>query len=185
MKFLGNMADTNENFVLEPCVLGGLCDGRKPSTEPAVVEGAPAVPMVVRNWTIPVANAPADKTSVRVATYPPPGAGNAYQDVVIKVFFSKPVVGLDAKAFTLADSNGNSVPAWIDQIGDGTWALFPNSILLKPGEKYTARLRGGICDAAGNCTSGDKVWSFRVSTEAGKGIGDTSVPVGFSVRAGR
>ena len=25
-KFLGNMADTNSNFVIEPCVLGGLCD---------------------------------------------------------------------------------------------------------------------------------------------------------------
>ena len=36
LHFLGNMADTNNNFVLEPCVLGGLCDGRKPATEPAV-----------------------------------------------------------------------------------------------------------------------------------------------------
>ena len=24
-KFLGNMVDDNGNFVLEPCVLGGLC----------------------------------------------------------------------------------------------------------------------------------------------------------------
>ena len=40
------MADTNGNFVLEPCVLGGLCDGRVPHTEPAVVEGAPPVPMM-------------------------------------------------------------------------------------------------------------------------------------------
>jgi len=42
-KFLGNMTDTNNNMVLEPCVLGGRCDGRKPRTEPAVVEGAPPV----------------------------------------------------------------------------------------------------------------------------------------------
>ena len=54
LHFLGNMADTNGNFVLEPCVLGGLCDGRKPATEPPVVEGAPPVPMVVRNWVISV-----------------------------------------------------------------------------------------------------------------------------------
>jgi len=38
LHFLGNMADTNNDFVLQPCVLGGLFDGRKPSTEPAVVE---------------------------------------------------------------------------------------------------------------------------------------------------
>jgi hypothetical protein len=31
MKFLGNMTETNRNMVLEPCVLGGLCDGRTPS----------------------------------------------------------------------------------------------------------------------------------------------------------
>ncbi len=53
-KFLGNMVDTNNNFVLEPCVLGGLCDGRTPKTEPAVVEGAPPVPMVVRNFVIAI-----------------------------------------------------------------------------------------------------------------------------------
>ena len=33
-KFLGNLADTNTNFVLEPCVLGGLCDGRVPHASP-------------------------------------------------------------------------------------------------------------------------------------------------------
>jgi hypothetical protein len=58
LEFLGNMSDTNGNFVLEPCVLGGLCDGRKPNTEPALVEGSPPVPMIVRNWVIPVAGSP-------------------------------------------------------------------------------------------------------------------------------
>src|SRR5947208_15950877 len=53
-KFLGNLADTNMNFMLEPCVLGGRCDGRHPRREPAVVEGAPPVPMEVRNWIIRV-----------------------------------------------------------------------------------------------------------------------------------
>ena len=56
---------TNNNFILEPCVLGGLCDGRHPNTEPAVVEGAPPVPMVVKNWVITVDGA-ADKTPLRV-----------------------------------------------------------------------------------------------------------------------
>jgi hypothetical protein len=53
-KFLGNLADTDTDFVLEPCVLGGRCDGRRPSVEPPVVEGAPPVPMAVRNWVIRV-----------------------------------------------------------------------------------------------------------------------------------
>ena len=64
-KFLGNMVDDNANFVLEPCVLGGLCDGRVPHTEPAVVEGAPPVPMIVRNWVIAVDGAGADRTPPR------------------------------------------------------------------------------------------------------------------------
>ena len=53
-KFLGNMTDTNNNMVLEPCVLGGRCDGRKSRNEPAVVEGAPPVPMAVRSFTIAI-----------------------------------------------------------------------------------------------------------------------------------
>src|SRR5207248_5432787 len=44
-KLLGNLADTNGNFTLEPCVLKGACDGRQPTGEPAVVEGALPVPM--------------------------------------------------------------------------------------------------------------------------------------------
>jgi hypothetical protein len=180
-KFLGNMVDTNENFVLEPCVLGGLCDGRKPTTEPAVVEGAPPVPMVVRNLTVTVGAAPADRSTPKVATYPLPGAARAYQDTVVKASFSRPVRGVDTRNFTLTDAHGAEVPAWVDQIGDGTFGLFPNQILLKGGETYTARLKGGICDATGSCTAGDVVWSFTVTTDPEQGAGDTSVPAGFSV----
>jgi hypothetical protein len=180
LKFLGNMADTNGNYVLEPCTLGGLCDGRKPSTEPAVVEGSPAVPMVVRSWVISIAEGAPDKTPPRAATYPPAGAANVYQDAVVKVFFSKPVRGVDAETFTLTDSHGAPVPAWVDQIGGGTWGLFPNPVILKSGERYTARLKRGICDVAGNCTAKDVTWSFQVSREAGQGAGDTSVPMGFN-----
>jgi len=70
LHFLGNLADTNNNFVLEPCVLGGLCDGRTSTVEPAVVEGAPPVPMVVRNWVIAIGGAPATQDAPRVAVYP-------------------------------------------------------------------------------------------------------------------
>jgi hypothetical protein len=182
LKFLGNMVDTNENMVLEPCMLGGRCDGRKPHTEPAVVEGAPSVPMVVRNAVIAVDGAAADRTAPRIGTYPVPGADRVYQDAVVKAFFSRPVRGVDARTFTLADSTGAQVPAWVDQIGDGVYGLFANQVLLKPGEKYTARLAAGICDVAGNCTPSERTWTFQVAADPEQGAGDTTIPSGFSAR---
>ncbi|MBZ5522530.1 MAG: Ig-like domain-containing protein [Acidobacteriia bacterium] len=181
LHFLGNMADTNNDFVLQPCVLGGLCDGRKPSTEPAVVEGAPPVPMVVRSWLIAVDGGKTDQTAPRVETYPAPGASQVYQDAVVKVFFSRPVRGVDSRSFTLVDSHGAQVPAGVDQIGDGTWGLFPGQVLLKAGETYTARLKAGVCDLAGSCTRQDLVWKFAVSKDPEQGSGDTSVPAGFKL----
>jgi len=183
LHFLGNMADTNNNFILEPCVLGGLCDGRKPATEPAVVEGAPPVPMVVRNWVIAVDGAPADKTSLRLTVYPAAGTQNAYQDTVVKAFFSRPVRGVDTRSFTLTDSAGKQIPAWVDQVGDGTWGLFPDPVLLKPGESYSAHLKAGVCDLSGQCTKQDTVWRFTVSKEPSQAAGDTSIPVGFALPA--
>jgi hypothetical protein len=181
LKFLGNMADTNNNFVLEPCVLGGRCDGRTPTTEPPVVEGAPPVPMVVRNWVMPVEGMPADHRAVEVATYPAAGADRVYQNAVVKVFFSKPVSGVDTRSFTLTDSHGAAVPAWVDQVAAGGWGLFPNEVILKGGETYTARLKAGVCDATQNCTRQDVVWRFTVAKEAGQGTGDTSIPQGFTL----
>ncbi|HWZ42875.1 MAG TPA: Ig-like domain-containing protein [Candidatus Saccharimonadales bacterium] len=181
LHFLGNMADTNSDFVLQPCVLGGLCDGRTPSTEPAVVEGAPPVPMVARNWLIYVDGGKTDLAAPRVGTYPAPGATQVYQDAVPKLFFSQPVRGLDSRNFTLVDSHGAAVPAWVDQIGDGAWGLFPGQILLKGGETYTARLKAGICDLANHCTSQDVVWKFTVTKEAEKGSGDTTILPGFQL----
>jgi hypothetical protein len=178
-KFLGNMADSNGDFALQTCVLGGLCDGRKPETEPAVVEGAPPVPMVVRNWVINVEGASADTTPPRVSTYPRPGADAVYADVVVKAFFTEPVRGVDERTFTLTDSRGAPIRAFVSQIGDGAWALFPHQILLEPKETYTARLKAGICDMAANCTSADIVWKFTVAPAPEKASGDTGVPMGF------
>jgi hypothetical protein len=178
-KFLGNIGDPNGDFVLQTCVLGGPCDGRKPTTEPAVVEGSPPVPMVVRNWVINVGGGTADGTPPRVAMYPRPGADTAYHDVVVKAFFTEPVRGVDDRTFTLVDSRGVPVHAFVDQIGDGAWALFPHQISLKPGETYTARLKSGICDVAGNCMSNDVVWKFTVAPSADQAKGDTGLPVGF------
>jgi Big-like domain-containing protein len=181
LHFLGNMADTNGNLVLEPCVLGGLCDGRTPKTEPAVVEGAPPVPMVVRNWLISIEGAPADRTSLRVVTYPLPGATAAPTDAVIKASFSRPVRGLDNRSFVLTDSHGKLVPARVDQIGDGTWGLFPDAVVLKPGESYTARVKAGICDLSGNCTTQDTVWKFSIRKDPSLEEGNSSVPAGFDL----
>jgi len=181
LKFLGNMADTNGNFILEPCVLGGLCDGRTPTTEPAVIEGAPAVPMIVRNYVIPITGTPKEQAAPVIAVYPREGANHVYRDAVVKAFFSKPVRGVGPETFTLSDSQAHKVAAGVDQIGDGVWGLFPNQVQLNPGERYTARLRHGICDFSGNCTSSDVVWSFTVSAEGEQASGDTSIPVGFAL----
>jgi hypothetical protein len=79
----------------------------------------------------------------------------------------------------LFDSRGNQVRASVDRVGAGTWALFPDSILLEGGEAYQARLLGGICDVAGNCTAGDVVWTFTVAKDAERAAGDTSILEGF------
>jgi hypothetical protein len=181
-KFLGNMTDTNNNMVLEPCVLGG-CDGRRPTTEPAVVEGAPPVPMTVRSFVIAINGAAIDREPPRVGVYPRPGAARAYLDTVPKAFFSRPVTGVDARTFTLTDASGAKVPAWVDPIGDGVWGLFPNQVVLKAGATYTARLAPGICDAGApdSCTTEGTEWSFTVAPDHDSGEGDTGLPVGFSI----
>src|SRR4029453_16506984 len=68
-KLLGNLADTDLDGTLEPCVLKGVCDGRQPSVEPAVVEGAPPVPMQVTNWVIPITRT-VDATPPTATPYP-------------------------------------------------------------------------------------------------------------------
>jgi len=179
-KFLGNMVDDDNNFILEPCVLGGRCDGRKPSVEPPVVEGAPPVPMVVRNRIIALEGQPPDTSKPHIGMYPAAGAERVYPDAVVKVFFSEPVRGVDNRSFLLFDAHGASVPAFVDQIGDGVWGLFPHQIILNAGEAYTAKLKAGICDMAGNCTARDIAWKFKVTPEPDKGSGDTTIPTAFA-----
>jgi Bacterial Ig-like domain len=180
-KFLGNLADTDVDFTLEPCVLKGACDGRTPSVEPAVVEGAPPVPMEVKNWVIQITGN-TDTTAPTATVYPASGATEVYRDVVVKVHFSEPVTGIDASRFTLVDSNGLSVPAFVDQIGDRTWALFPHVVFLSTRATYTARVAAPVCDFGNNCTSQDLTWSFTTTRTVGSG--DTSVPLGFPANGG-
>src|SRR5262249_48775714 len=167
------------NMVLEPCVLGGRCDGRRPSVEPAVVEGAPPVPMEVRNWVIRVQGAGTVGAAPAVAaTYPQPDATDVFVDVVPKASFTEPVTRLDANTFTLVDSDGSVVPASAHQIGDGTWGLFPDQVFLRPGATYTVRVSAGICGVE-KCTSGPITWRFTVAAQRGNGAGDTTIPMGF------
>jgi hypothetical protein len=182
-KFLGNLADTNTNAVLEPCVLGGRCDGRRPAVEPAVVEGAPPVPMEVRNWVIRVqgerdSDAPPDL----VTTYPRPDAADVFADVVPKASFAEPVTRVDINTFTLVDASGAAVSASVHQIGDGTWGLFPDRIFLKPGETYTARVAAGVCGYTGKCTAQAVAWKFTVASRPEHAGGDTTIPAGFPGR---
>src|SRR5262249_52973922 len=144
-KLLGNLADSDGDLVLEPCVLGGLCDGRKPAVEPAVVEGAPPVPMAVKSLTLAVAGAPRPTAAPRVGVYPVPGAGRAHPDTVVKAFFSAPVSGVDARSFYLTDAAGARVPAAVDPIGEGAYGLFPDSALLVAGATYAAHIAPGVC----------------------------------------
>ena len=182
-KFLGNLADTDTDFNLEPCVLKGNCDGRTPGVEPAVVEGAPAVPMEVVNWVINVTGS-TDTTAPTATTYPAAAATEVYDDVVVKVHFSEPVTGVDETSFTLVDGNGLSVPAYVDQIGDGTWALFPHGVFLATRTTYTAQVAAGVCDFNNNCTTQPITWSFTTTRTAGGGTGNTSVPLGFPANGG-
>jgi hypothetical protein len=178
LKLLGNLADTDLDFRLEPCVLGGLCDGRIPSVEPAVVEGSPPVPMEVRNRMIRVSGS-APRRELAIATYPAPDARDVYRDAVVKAFISEPTAGLDTTTFTLRDSRGALVPASVDQIGDGTWALFPNQVFLKLNETYTARIAGRLCGFDGLCHTTKRAWRFKTAADEGAGKGDTRVPPGF------
>jgi hypothetical protein len=171
---LGNLADVDMDHTIEPCVLGGACDGRTPTTEPAVVEGAPPVPMEVASWVIEVD--PDVTEPAPTFMYPAMGVTDAYSDVVVKVGFSEPVVGINASTFTLTDGGGLPVSADVDQISDGVWALFPHDIFL-PNDTYTATVSAPICDVYNNCWTQDVTWSF-TTTSAG-GTGDTSVPLGF------
>ncbi len=178
-KLLGNLADQNGNRQLEPCVLGGLCDGRTPSVEPAVVEGAPPVPMEVRSLVIDVRGGATDTIPPGLRTYPGDSAKGIARDVVPKAFFSEPVTGVDASTFTLTDDAGSPVPAFVDAVGDGAWALFPHQVFLEPDRTYTARVAAGVCDLHRNCTRREVAWRFTTGENAGEGTGDTRVPLGF------
>jgi hypothetical protein len=185
-KFLGNMTDTNNNMVIEPCVLGGRCDGRPSHREPAVVEGAPPVPMVVRSFVIQVSGSTAaaiPEGTPKLGVYPAPSSAAVYLDVVPKLFFSSPVTGVDASSFTLTDEQGQPVPASVEAIGEGVWALFANQISLTPAARYTAHLAAGICSAAAPaaCTKERFEWSFTVASDADAARGeDTRLPTGFA-----
>ncbi|HEX9622656.1 MAG TPA: Ig-like domain-containing protein [Polyangiaceae bacterium] len=174
-KFLGNLADTDRDHVLEPCVLNGPCDGRTPKLEPAVVEGSPPVPIRVLSKIINVEGR-TDEVAPRFSIYPAAFETNAYVDAVIKVTASEPIRPIDAKQFRLTDAGGNLVPGKVAQIADYTWALFPDPIFLELGTTYHVKLDGPLCDLNDNCDTDDVAWSFTVSSDPTGGAADTRPP---------
>ncbi len=98
---------------------------------------------------------------------------------MVKAFFTEPVKHVSKETFTLVDSDGKPIPAFVEQIGDGTWGLFPHQVFLHKGKKYIARIAAPLCDFADNCIQNDIVWSFTIANAAEKGAGNTSIPVGF------
>jgi hypothetical protein len=179
LKFLGNLADTDRDFLLEPCVLGAACDGRAAEGEPAVVEGSPPVPMEVRSRVVRIDGQAMPPPAL--VTYPPSGAQGLPRDVVVKALFSAPMDGVDEGRLTLTDARGARVPSTVDQIGPGVFALFPETVFLPPGA-YTARLAAGACATGGPCIQAPATWRFTVAGEDAEGAGpvlDTRLPEGF------
>jgi hypothetical protein len=134
--------------------------------------------MEVRSWVIRVNDSPS-RRPLEIDTYPVPNARQVYRDVVVKAFVSEPSTGIDATTFTLRDGHGALVPASVDQIGDGTWAIFPHRVFLKANETYTAHLEGRLCGANGSCTTTRRVWRFTTAAEDSPGTGDTRTREGF------
>ncbi len=166
-EFLGNLANTDDDLypasyvegtpkgaILEPCVLKAPCDRTATSSElrkallfdPIVVEGAPPVPMEVKNSIINFTGATDNvnpqivvnnsSTNTNMAAPVPanrhwsPSPYNGEPNVdhrrVIKVTFTEPVKGVNDKTFYLTDTQGRALTiAAVDQIDDTTWALFP------------------------------------------------------------
>jgi len=173
-KFGGNLADLDMDHTLEPCVLKGPCDGRVPKLEPAVVEGAPPVPIRVKTSTIRL-KGQSDTQPPRIAVYPDPGQPVAYRDTVPKITTSEPIAPLDEQSFTLRDASGAAVPAKLAQIDDLSWALFPNRVFLEENKTYTARVNA-VCDQSYNCTTQPFEWSFTIASSPAVARGDTRPP---------
>ena len=174
-KLLGNLADTDGDHVIEPCVLRGPCDGRVPEVEPAVVEGSAPVPVRVESSVISVDGAP-DTTPPTLSTYPVDRAANVHVDVVPKVTASEPITGVDEATLHLLDASGAEVAGSVARIADYTWAFFPDVVFLSPGKTYRAHLSGVFCDAANNCINRDTSWSFTLAATGVAGSGDTRPP---------
>jgi hypothetical protein len=173
-KFMGNMADTDGDGLLEPCVLKAACDGRVPTREPAVVEGAPPVPMRVTTTVVHLEGKP--DTSAPLGNLYPSNDPTAYRDVVPKVTFTEPVAGIDERTFTMTDAGGAPVPAAVAQISDTTYALFPNEVFLKAGKVYEVRVADPVCDTSGNCKARHLRSRFTVATAPRYARGDTRPP---------
>jgi len=113
-KLLENLAGTDLDGMLEPCVLKGTRDGRWSTVKPAVGEGAPPVPVQITSRMTPITRT-ADAPPSTATTYLRADATEVYEDVVVEVFFSEPVTGVDVTTMPLTDAQGTAVPASVAQ----------------------------------------------------------------------
>ena len=90
--------------------------------------------------------------------------------------------GVDARTFTLTDATGAPVPAAVDQIGPGTFGLFPHRVLLEAGRdvhraprrRHRRRRRQPARRKIG-------AGRFTIAADAEHATGNTAVPAAFVI----
>jgi hypothetical protein len=117
-----------------------------------------------------------DRTPPELEIYPPHFEASAHRDVIPKLTLSEPGTGVDEKTFTLKEASGKPVHASVALIGDTTFALFPDQVLLAPSQTYIAEFAGPLCDLNDNCVNRRLSWSFTVTSADRRGSGDTRPP---------
>jgi len=92
------------------------------------------------------------------ATTPGVGVANVAGNIAPNVTFSEPVDPATI-TFTLISADGVAAPCTMSY--SGTTAIFTPSSNLKKNMLYTARVKAGVRDLAGNAMPSDYFWSFK------------------------
>jgi hypothetical protein len=113
----------------------------------------------------PAAEAPQDTTAPSVnATTPADGATDVGLGADVTATFSENVTGVDGATFTL-DAPDESVTAAVTYSSATKTATLDPQGDLSPSTTYTARLRAGITDGAGNALGGTS-WTFQTAASS-------------------
>jgi hypothetical protein len=91
---------------------------------------------------------------------PAPDARRVKTDAQVRVTFSKPVTGIDAKSFSLRGPDGRAVPGAVSYVRASRTATLAPSAPLTDTTRYTVRLTDAVVDnSATSLTPAE--WSFR------------------------